>query len=148
MIVFAIAVGGFFTWQLHGLNSMRTGYEVDPRDKAAYLEAKLSEDLKIEHFDSTWLQQAWMNGFQDHTYLFVLSPDSPDFRAKLEKLAGPEPISGSRYRNGGYLGPSTAPTWWDTTVIDAAEGRYFQGESRSWRFTWLNGRLYIVLSAN
>lgn len=139
-------LGGLFVWNWYGFHRMKTGYEVKTSDYSSYLKAKISDDLGYGGFDPRWLQEAWMNGYQDHTYLFVVVADTSSLRDAIEKATGTDPIQLSYFRNGGYLGPSTAPQWWDTARIDAAEARYFQKNSDLWRFTWINDQLYIVYS--
>jgi hypothetical protein len=123
---------------------MKTGYEVKAKNYAPYLQAKLEEDLGYSGFEHKWLQNAWVNGFQDHTHLFVVAGDTNGLIDAIEKATCTEPIQLTFFRSGNYLGPSTAPDWWDTARIDAAESRYFAKNSDFWRFTWINGRLYIV----
>lgn len=125
---------------------MKVGYEVDPTEYAPFLGAKLAEYLGYDGFEAQWLQKAWMNGFQDHTYLFLVTANSPALREAIENATGEEPIQASYFRNGGYLGPSTAPRWWDTAKLDATEARYFERNSDFWRFTWIDEQLYIVYS--
>ena len=138
-----LIVGGFLAWNWLSWYRMGQGYEVEPRTKSSYLQTRLSEDLGYSGFESGWLQKAWVNGFREHTYLFLVVPDSTDLRKSIEKVAvSKDSVSIS----GGYLGPSTAPKWWNTETIDAAGTRYFRKESRVWRFTWIDGRLYIALS--
>lgn len=139
-------VGGFFAWNWYGWHRMEIGYEMNPKEYSSYLQTKLAEDLGYEGFDRQWLQKAWVNGFRDHTYLFVVAADTSSLRDAIEKRTGTDPIQLSYFRNGGYLGPSTAPRWWNTAGIDAAEARYFERNSTFWRFTWINDRLYIVYS--
>lgn len=126
---------------------MSRGYEVGPETQISYLRTQLYRDLGYRGFDPNSLQKSWINGFQDHTYLFLISPTSTDFKSAIEKVAGAGPISASYFRDGGYLGSSTAPRWWDTVKIDATDALYFRKESHLWRFTWIEDRLYIVLSA-
>jgi hypothetical protein len=143
-LVLITLVVGFFTWSWYGWHRMKTGYEVNPKKYSSYLQAKLSEDFGFKGFEQQWLQNAWVNGFQDHTYLFVVAADSPGLREAIEKATGKEPIQVSFFRSAGYLGPSTAPGWWNTSAIDAADARFFEKDSTFWRFTWMNDRLYIV----
>jgi hypothetical protein len=140
-------VGAFLVWNWYSWHRMSRGYEVDPETQISYLRTQLTEDFGYSGFDSTSLQKAWVNGFSDHTYLFLISPTSTDFKSAIEKVAGTEPISAPYFRDGGYLGPATAPRWWDTVKIDAADALYFQKESHLWRFTRIGGHLYVVLSA-
>lgn len=146
VLALALIVGGFFVWNWLSFQRVRRGYEVDPTTHSSYLQTRLAEDLGYSGFEAVWLQRAWVNGFSDHTYLFVAAADSTDLRQAIEVVAGTEPISASYFRDGAYLGPSTTPSWWDTATIDSAEARYFRKESRLWRFTWIGSRLYIVLS--
>jgi hypothetical protein len=139
-----LLVGGFFAWNWYGWHRMKTGYEVKPKEYSSYLQSMLSEEFGYQGFERSTLQKAWVDGFQDHTYLFVVSADSPGLREALESATGTDPIQSSFFRNSDYLGPSTAPSWWNAAVIDAADARYFQRNSTLWRFTWLNDRLYIV----
>lgn len=71
-LVLITLVGGFFAWSWYGWHRMKTGYEVESTECASYLQAKLSEDFGYKGFERQWLQKAWMNGFQDHTHLFVV----------------------------------------------------------------------------
>jgi hypothetical protein len=146
-IALLVLVGAFLVWNWYSWHRMSRGYEVDSETQISYLRTQLTEDFGYSGFDSTSLQKAWVNGFSDHTYLFLISPTSTDFKSAIEKVAGTEPISAPYFRDGGYLGPATAPRWWDTVKIDAADALYFQKESHLWRFTWIGGHLYVVLSA-
>jgi hypothetical protein len=142
--VLATLVGGCFMANWYGWHRMKTGYEVKAKDYAPYLRAKLEEDLRYSGFEHSWLQKAWVNGFQDHTHLFVVSGNVTGLRAAIEKVTSGAPSQPHIFGSGGYLGPSTAPDWWDTARTDAAESRYYEKDSRFWRFTWLDDRLYIV----
>jgi hypothetical protein len=122
---------------------MRDGYELDPASEAGFLGKRLSEDFGYAGFKPAWLRKAWVNGFRDHIYLFVISADSPDLRQAIETVTGTEPDA--LLRNGQYLGPSTPPPWWNTKSIDDAESRYLRKDGRTWRFTWMDGVLYVVL---
>ena len=144
ILVMTALVGGCFVASLYGWHRMKTGYEVKPNDHASYLQARLEEDLGYSGFERPWLQKAWVNGFQDHTYLFVVTGNANGLRDAIEKVTGKDPIQQTFFSSGNYLGPSTAPDWWATARIDAAESRYYQKSSDFWRFTWLDGRLYIV----
>jgi hypothetical protein len=144
VIVLSTLVGGCFVANWFGWHRMKTGYEVKTKDYASYLQAQLEEDLGYSGFEHPWLQKAWVNGFQDHTHLFVVTGNAHGLRAAIEKATGKDPIQLTFFSSGNYLGPSTAPGWWDTTRIDAAESRYYEKNSDFWRFTWLDDRLYIV----
>lgn len=137
-------VGGFFAMNWYGWYRMKTGYEVNPEDHASYLQSRLKEDLGYTGFDRSWLQKAWLNGFREHTHLYVVKGNANGMREAIEKATGQDPIQLTYFISGNYLGPSTAPGWWDTARIDAAESRYHEKNSDLWRFTWLDGRLYIV----
>ncbi len=128
----------------YGWHRMKTGYEVNTKDYAPYLQARLKKDLGYGGFDHSWLQEAWVNGFQDHTHLFVVKGNADGLRGAIEKATGKDPIQLTFFSDGNYLGPSTAPDWWDAAKIDTAESRYYEKNSDFWRFTWLDGRLYIV----
>jgi hypothetical protein len=143
-LVLITLVGGFFARGWYGMHRMKTGYEVNPNEYSSYLQSKLSEDFGYDGFDRKWLKKAWMNGFQDHTYLFVVEADSRSLKEAIETKTGIEPIQESFFRSGGYLGPSSAPDWWDTAKTNAADARYFERNSTFWRFTWVHNRLYIV----
>ena len=142
-IVLTTLVGGCFVANWYGWHRMKTGYEVKAKDHGSYLRERLAEDLGYNGFDPKWLQKAWVNGFQDHTYLFLVTADT-GMREAIERATGTEPIQLRYFSTGNYLGPSTAPEWWNTTRIDASESRYFEKNSDFWRFTWIDGRLYIV----
>jgi hypothetical protein len=144
VIVLTTLVGGCFVANWYGWHRMKTGYEVKPKDYASYLQARLEEDLGYSGFERPWLQKAWVNGFQDHTHLFVVTGNANGMREAIEKATGKDPIQPYFFSSGNYLGPSTAPDWWNTAKIDAADSRYHQKNSDFWRFTWLDGRLYIV----
>ena len=64
-------------------------------------------------FESAWLQKAWVNGFRDHTHLFLVAGDTGGLREAIEKTTGEDPIHTTLFCKGGYLGPSTAPDWWE-----------------------------------
>jgi len=123
---------------------MKTGYELNPNECSTYLQSKLSEDFGYNGFDRRWLKKAWVNGFQDHTYLFVVEADSGSLKEAIKSKTRIEPIQESFFRGGGYLGPSSAPGWWDTVKTNADDARYFEKNSKFWRFTWIHDRLYIV----
>jgi len=139
-------VGGLVAWDWYSWHRLSRGYEVKAAAHSSYLKTMFSEDLGYRGFNPGSLQKAWMNGFQDHTYLFLVLTDTSDLKNAIEKVAGTEPISASYFRDGSYLGPSIAPNWWNTKAIDSVDARFFQKDSRLWRFTWIDGRLYIVLS--
>jgi hypothetical protein len=144
VIVLTTLVGGCFVANMYGWHRMKTGYEVKAKDYAPYLQARLEEDLGYSGFEHQWLQKAWLNGFREHTHLFVVTGDANGLREAIEKATGTEPIKLTYFSSGNYLGPSTPPDWWDTARIDAAESRYFEMNSNFWRFTWHDNRLYIV----
>lgn len=73
-----------------------------------------------------------------------MTANATSLKKAIEEATGAEPIQQSYFRSGGYLGPSEAPEWWDATKLDGAEARYFEKDSNFWRFTWVDGRLYIV----
>jgi hypothetical protein len=144
VIVLTTLVGGCFVANWYGWHRMKTGYEVKAKDYAPYLQARLKEDLGYGGFEQSWLQEAWVNGFRDHTYLFVVEGNADGLREAIENATGKDPIQITFFSSGNYLGPSTAPDWWDTARLDAAEARYFEKNSNFWRFTWVGDRLYIV----
>ncbi len=144
VIALTTLVGGCFVANWYSWHRMKTGYEVKAEDYAPYLQTRLEEDLGYSGFQHPWLQQAWVNGFQDHTHLFEVTGHANGLRDALERATGKEPIQLLYFSSGNYLGPSTAPEWWDTARIDAAESRYLQKNSDLWRFTWIDDRLYIV----
>lgn len=82
---------------------MKTGYEVKAKDRASYLRERLADDLGYSGFDPKWLQKAWINGFQDHTYLFVVADDA-GLREALERATGSDPIQLRFFSSGNYLG--------------------------------------------
>lgn len=143
-----LIVGGFLALNWWSWHRITRGYEVNPKEQASYLQTMLEEDIGYRGFKKEWLRKAWANGFQDHTYLFLVKADSDELRVAVEKVAGMEPIQQSFFAGGGYLGPSTAPEWWDTASVDPASGaRYFQKDRRRlWRFTWIGDSLYLIVS--
>jgi hypothetical protein len=143
-LVLITLVGGLFAWNWYEWHRMKTGYEVSPHEYSSYLKSKLSEDFGYDGFEQKWLKKAWVNGFQDHTYLFVVEADSGSLKETIETKTGTEAIQASFFQNGSYLGPSTAPDWWNSTKTNAADSRYFEKNSTFWRFTWFDNRLYIV----
>ncbi|RYD20148.1 MAG: hypothetical protein EOP88_16210 [Verrucomicrobiaceae bacterium] len=145
-----LIVGGFLAVSSWSWSRMGRGEEVDAKELAPYLALLLKEDLGYPGFKKEWLRKAWVNGFQDHTYLFLVKADSDEMRTAVEKIAGTEPVQHTFYKEGGYLGPSTAPGWWDTASVDSAPGaRYFQNDKgRLWRFTWIGDSLYLVVCAS
>lgn len=143
-LILITLVGGIFIWNWYGWHRMKTGYEVKPKEHSSYLQQKLSEDFGYDGFERQWLVKAWVNGFKDHTHLFIVEADSPSLKEAIEKATGKEPIQASFFRSGGYLGPSKAPSWWNAATLNAAEARYYERDSDFWRFTWVGERLYIV----
>jgi hypothetical protein len=76
-IVLTTLVGGCFVANWYGWHRMKTGYEVNAKDYAPYLQARLKDDLGYSGFEHQWLQKAWVNGFQDHTrtsFLLLATP--------------------------------------------------------------------------
>jgi hypothetical protein len=144
VICVATLIGGCFVSNWYGWHRMKTGYEVKVKDYAPYLQERLEEDLGYQGFEHQWLQEAWVNGFQDHTYLFLVTGDTKGLKEAVESATGNNPIQSTYFSSGNYLGPSTAPDWWNTVKIDAADSRYFEKNSNFWRFTWIDNRLYIV----
>jgi hypothetical protein len=144
LIVLTTLVGGCFVINWYGFHRMKTGYEVNAKDDAPFLQSMLMDDLGYTGFEHRWLKKAWVNGFQDHTYLFLVEGATNDLRAAIEKATTTEPIQLTFFSTGNYLGPSKPPVWWDSATLDAAEARYFTKDSNFWRFTWVGNRLYIV----
>ena len=110
------------------------GYEVEPAAQHAYLSKALSEELGFEGLKVEWIRESWVNGFQDHTRLYELALP-PDELARLRQ--GFDSASGSDvpfvFREGNYLGPSTAPDWWDAKAIDALPQLVHDGGPRNIR---------------
>ena len=145
-LVVTVLVIGFIAWNWFHWNRLADGYEVAPREQAPYLKRKLAEDLGFDGFQDAWLKGAWVNGFREHTYLFFVEPDSSNLKAAIASADGIESVGSSYYQDAGYLGPSTAPDWWDSSVIDSADALFFRVNDSKWRFTWIDDRLYIVHS--
>ena len=101
VIVLTTLVGGCFVANMYGWHRMKTGYEVKAKDEASYLQARIEEDLGYSGFEHQWLQKAWVNGFREHTNLYLVS-NSQGLESAIKKVATRDAAT---FQKGGYLGP-------------------------------------------
>lgn len=60
------------------------GSEQKVIDVAPALSDRLRVDFGYENFKSEWLKKAWVNGFREHTFLYLVVPDSTSLKVKLK----------------------------------------------------------------
>ncbi|GEM_PF-4771645 len=143
-ILFLAYLLAFFGLPYLQMRKMYHGYEKDPVEGGQFLRGALAGEFHLNGFQPDWVQGAWVNGFREHTYLYVVKPDLPEFRAELINTIL-EAGGTFEQRTFHYLGPSTAPDWWMTAKVDTEEGIFYYETDRYWRFTWIGDLLYVVM---
>jgi hypothetical protein len=136
-----LIVGGAY----YSMHQISRGYEVDPAEASKELAESLQRDLGYDRLQPEWLKSSWANGFQDHTCLYKLKMPLEEI-ASLRSKFPPEiaTYDGLMFQNGRYLGPSSAPSWWDTKTIDGQPMQLATLNRKLWRLTVIGQSVYLV----
>ena len=136
----------FVGWYVHSMGKISRGYETAPLEQYDYLSSALKEEINFEGLDGDWIIASWANGFQDHTFLYkLLIPpiDLERLRASFPPLT--QSSSASILQAGAYLGPSTAPDWWDTASLDSMDYLAHRGQRRYLRLNVVGESAYLIV---